>query len=333
MAFLLEHITPFNINDIPIVQPEDNDTLNINKIPQKHPLRDVLYTHFIINSDSSFVNEREIIEETLVNLSIYWEQLKNSVYNCSYLSNCEILKFKISISRNDDIEHIVEFKQLSGDRFAYASLLAMLEQNMGPKLGGITIPGARTFRVFDEVDLSNSGQQAEFLSELISEKSPPQLRLDGLVQFNACIEDILKCDKKYMHMSEEEKQNTPNIFNICPIYNDMIKIVIGMIKDISYYEKLPSISILTHMYELEFLKPNISEEVLSDVDDIINYLIKQELDYHLHRLVLSLCLSIIKSGNKLSSEIFEKVNNDLKMKKFDNDIPAKKIAEELLCYC
>lgn len=305
-----------------------------NTIPIKNVLYKLLPSHIIIQDIDKIMEQ---FYNYLSKYSIKWIK-NNYVYDCSYFNKQDFLRFRIYVTKriiDQDNEYIMEFKLLSGDRFAFAELLYSISDYLK-----VSIPGSNQISILDdEFDFINYKQNIEFMSELISKKSSSDLRLQCLQNYNSCLTSLLKIDENFKSIN---KTNTlPNIFNDCPTCMKIIYDIITMMElndynFLSYEEKLYSISILTNIYNIYYIGPNSDQmdKIKLSIERIIcNIFNKENIDYHLQHIGLELAIAYIKyTMETLPSFIFDRIENDLINGKFNNNIPAKELAEEFSSY-
>jgi hypothetical protein len=158
--------------------------------PVYHPLKTMFPTSVVI--DKPYHEVVPFILNAFTSLGIGYVATEHCVYKCSYLINHELLWFYVRLYRNNGVHeiagmHVVEFKQISGDRFDYAGMLSTISDHLA-----ISIPGSRRFNSFDEVDFSMYEEIKASLTERLSAESPRDLQLDGLLTVGACSRDIAK---------------------------------------------------------------------------------------------------------------------------------------------
>jgi hypothetical protein len=152
--------------------------------PLFHVLRTPLTTSIMI--DNPYEEVVALLMNAITSLDIGYTSTQHCVYDCTYLYKNELLRVQIRIYRKDDM-HLLEFKQIQGDRFVFAEMLAHLSYHLRTP-----IPGARIFPTQDGVDLTNQENMCEYMSEFLKANSPRDLHLQGMQTVAACARDITR---------------------------------------------------------------------------------------------------------------------------------------------
>lgn len=153
--------------------------------PSFHHLRTPLSTSITVNKPYEEVVSS--IVDAITNLGIGHQKTPACVYSCTQLMQNDLLRFEIRIYLNEDKTHLIEFKQLSGDRFSYAETLTHLGFQLGTP-----IPGARLYRTNDEVDFSNMENHHNFIATSIEDRSSRDQQVQGMQTIAALARDFSK---------------------------------------------------------------------------------------------------------------------------------------------
>ncbi len=153
--------------------------------PAFHPLCTPLSTSIKVNKPYEEVVKSVV--DAITRLGIGHQVTRRCVYLCTQLVQNDLLRFEIRIYLNEDETHLIEFKQLSGDRFSYAETLTHLGFQLGTP-----IPGARLFRTNDEVDFSNMENHHNFIATSIEDRSSRDQQVQGMQTIAALARDFSK---------------------------------------------------------------------------------------------------------------------------------------------
>ncbi len=166
--------------------------------PLFHPLRTALSTSITV--DKTYQEVVPFIVDAITNCGIVYHEKSHCVYSCTCLVNNDLVRFETRIYLNKDETYLIEFKQLSGDRFLYAEILAHISEQLSTP-----IPGARLFRTNDEMDLENMESRSDFMCLLLEKGACRDNQIQGMQLLAACARDLSTSTKASEYFGSEGK--------------------------------------------------------------------------------------------------------------------------------